>query len=199
MRVCIARGMHEFDCAVQTVVDADPPSALNDNDKFADVFEKLSDRVDEESIKIAQTLWQDGKAAQSEGKKKDALQIFKQAIDARDGREATGLCQDKEAGRSRVSEMQAHVVAMKGEGVGLNREEQIQLAEDTRELGNILKDKGDYVRALLHYGKAQEVFRSVYGDRHLESAKTRENMAIVYEVQGKFKEALELYIFGAGD
>ena len=77
--------IHQLDCAVDEVVDAAPPSALNANDCFEEVFYKLFDRVDEESIKIAETLWQDGETAQVEGKNEEACKLYRQAIYARAG------------------------------------------------------------------------------------------------------------------
>ena len=70
--------IHQLDCAVHEVVDAAPPSALNANDSFESVLDKLFDRVDEEGIKIAEALWQDGEAAQVEGKTTQAIVDRKQ-------------------------------------------------------------------------------------------------------------------------
>ena len=184
--------IHQLDCAVGEVVDAAPPSALNANDSFESVLNKLFDRVDEEGIKIAEALWQDGEAAQAEGKTTQARQLFRQAMDARDGRDATGLCQDKEAGRSRVAAMQAHVVAMQ-EVEGLGRAEQIQLAQDSERLAKSLFEKGEYEKALIHFGKAEKLRLAVFGRMHPDVTSTRNNIAVIYEQQGKYEEALQMY------
>jgi len=189
--------IHQLDCAVGAVVDAAPPSALNANDKFADAFNKLFDTVDEESIKIAEALWQDGEAAQVEGKEEEALQLFKQAIDARDGREVVlhlgrkrrGLCQDKETGRKRVGAMRAHVVAMQ-EGKGLGRAEQLQLAHDKHDLARSLEDNGDLDAAAAMYQQAIEGFQTEYGQMHPKVGSCHVNLSNVHKGRNDFEKAL---------
>ena len=181
--------IHQLDCAVGEVVDAAPPSALNANDKFADAFNKLFDTVDEESIKISEALWQNGEEAQVEGKNEEALRLFKQAIEARDGRKVLGLCQDKEAGRKRVGAMRAHVVAMQ-EGTGLGRAEQIQLAHDMHDLARSLEDTGDLDAAAVMYQQAMEAFQAEYGQMHPKVGSCHANLSNVHKVRNDFEKAL---------
>ncbi len=51
----------------------------------------------------------------------------------------------------------------------------------------------DYEEALLLYERALSIRKELLGDDHPETASTYNNMASVYEKQGKYENALEYY------
>ena len=106
---------------------------------------------------------------------------------------AKRCCANDAEGREEVLSAQKRLVA----AVNANRPESCAATTseggDLMELAGFLQDKGDFEGALIHYQKSLDVFLAVYGQDHLDVAKTEENMAIIYQSQGKFEKTLEIY------
>jgi len=184
--------IQELQGKMQAEIDAVPPTTLNTNDRFAEMFDTIFDAADEESIKLAELVWRDGVQKQMAGQQEEARELFKKAIEARDGSGRTGICQDRAAGRARVTEMKAHVVGMQG-GEGLGRSEQLKLAEDKVALADSLREGGEFEEAIAMYEAALAVFVALHGHEHPLVTATHSNIGIVYRRQGRYEEALVQY------
>ena len=184
--------------AFQELIDGRPASTFKLNDTFGEMFKKIFDTADDESIKIAELLLKDGETAQTANLQREARKLFMKAIAARDGRSGAGLCQDKEAGRNRVAEMQAYVVDMqearaRAQSLVLDDEAKIELAEDKLELAKSLEEMGKLDAAMAMYHQGLDAFVRVRGQHCEDVAEIRRNIGNVFESLGKYEEALQMY------
>jgi tetratricopeptide (TPR) repeat protein len=65
------------------------------------------------------------------------------------------------------------------------------VAASYNNIGKSTTEQGKYEEALEMYTKSLDIKTRIYGgDNHLDVAKTRENMAIIYDQQGHYDQAL---------
>ena len=179
----LARAVHEKVSTAELQV-------LNSNVGFEEVFDSIFAEADTAGEKVAEALWQDGLTAQAApGQEQEALMLMRKAVDARLDKV---LCRVEEAGTRRAIEMRTHLVNMQ-DREGMDRDQQKAFAWDNSELASLLGSVGNFEQALVHYGKAEEVFLAVDGDNSLEVASTYNNQGLVYEQLSRFDDALEAY------